>query len=194
MSQTDHEKMKAKLREAAVKLVAEGGFSKASTRAIGDECGINDAYIYRYYLSKEDLFAKAFEYDNERLFKVVGDNAAVLYDKNRSRIDRCRILWDIVWDFLISNPVHCKFYVQFYHSPLYPEFGKQALEERITNFMKKCEEIFPDFKGNQTAFNYLPESLLDGVLHAVNGDTDPEAARDGYFRMVWSSLGSCVKK
>jgi AcrR family transcriptional regulator len=43
---------------AATRLFAEQGFDATSTRAIAEQAGVNEALIFRYFSSKEELYAE----------------------------------------------------------------------------------------------------------------------------------------
>ena len=58
LSPKEHEQKTAALMDGAVRSVALYGLENASTKTISACCGINEAYIYRYFESKEDLLAK----------------------------------------------------------------------------------------------------------------------------------------
>lgn len=61
LSPKEHEQKTAALMDGAVRSVALYGLENASTKTISACCGLNEAYIYRYFESKEDLQAKTFE-------------------------------------------------------------------------------------------------------------------------------------
>ncbi len=63
-----NETRRRELISAAIKVIAENGLENTATNMICAESGINVAYIYRFFESKEDLIAKSFEYvDDEFL-------------------------------------------------------------------------------------------------------------------------------
>ncbi len=48
--------------EAAARVFAEFGFAGARTRGIAQECGINEAILFRHFRSKERLFQEVLEH------------------------------------------------------------------------------------------------------------------------------------
>ena len=56
-----NETRRRELISAAIKVIAENGLENTATNMICAESGINVAYIYRFFESKEDLIAKSFE-------------------------------------------------------------------------------------------------------------------------------------
>lgn len=57
------------IREVALDLFAERGFSAVTTKDIADATGFNPALIYYYFGSKEELFRKAVTLAVERAFQ-----------------------------------------------------------------------------------------------------------------------------
>ena len=53
------ERTRAKLIEAAVEVVAEMGYARASTRAIADAAGVAEGALYRHFPDKASLFFAA---------------------------------------------------------------------------------------------------------------------------------------
>lgn len=56
-----------KLIDGTIHVIARDGLDKATTKSIGEETSINQAYIYRHFEDKEDMFAKTFESLDEEL-------------------------------------------------------------------------------------------------------------------------------
>lgn len=49
------------LIDGTIHVIARDGLDKATTKQIGLETSINEAYIYRCFAGKEDMFAKTFD-------------------------------------------------------------------------------------------------------------------------------------
>ena len=61
-----------------ISVIANEGLDKTTTKAITQGTGINEAYIYRNFKSKEDLLSKTFdELDEELVNKSLIFNTAV---------------------------------------------------------------------------------------------------------------------
>lgn len=98
--------------ESAVRLIAAGGFEKATTRAIVqdrarlDTVRLNEAHIYRMFGSKEGLFAAAFEEIDAELISLIRRNAGD---------GECGAFL-AAWRYLCENEEKCRFYAQYYYS------------------------------------------------------------------------------
>ncbi len=53
------EERRQQIIEQAAKVFARRGFEGTRTRDIAEECGVNEALLYRHFPSKEDLYRKA---------------------------------------------------------------------------------------------------------------------------------------
>ena len=66
------EELRRSLIDGTIHVIAREGLDKASTKQIGLATNINEAYIYRCFKDKEDMFAKAFDsLDNELANKIL---------------------------------------------------------------------------------------------------------------------------
>ena len=66
-----NETRRRELISAAIKVIAENGLENTATNMICAESGINVAYIYRFFESKEDLISKSFEYVDDEFLGVI---------------------------------------------------------------------------------------------------------------------------
>lgn len=55
-----HENIRQAFIQSAIRVVARAGLDKTTTKAIAADAGLNEAYIYRCFESKEDLLRAAF--------------------------------------------------------------------------------------------------------------------------------------
>ena len=69
VSKEEKDKTRRQLIEAAVDVITEKGYSKATMRAIAREAGVGDATIYNYFPSKEKLLYGYFEDGHRNLIK-----------------------------------------------------------------------------------------------------------------------------
>ena len=68
-----------KLIDGTIHVIARDGLDKATTKSIGEETSINQAYIYRHFEDKQDMFAKTFESLDEELVNKVMQHIPVMY-------------------------------------------------------------------------------------------------------------------
>ena len=50
------------LMNSAIHVVSEQGIHKATTKALAQNSGVNEAYIYRLFSGKEDLLKQTFDH------------------------------------------------------------------------------------------------------------------------------------
>ena len=62
----DHEERRSSLREGALPLFAERGYSALSVRVLAKELGVSTGVLYYYFESKEALFKEMFMWLGER--------------------------------------------------------------------------------------------------------------------------------
>ena len=66
------EEISRSLIDGTIRVIAREGLDKASTKQIGRATSMNEAYIYRYFADKDDLFSKAFDVLDEELLAKKG--------------------------------------------------------------------------------------------------------------------------
>ncbi len=66
--------LQRELIAGTVETVAALGLENTTTNAICTACGVNVAYIYRFFADKEDLIAKAFAYVDEQFLRMILEN------------------------------------------------------------------------------------------------------------------------
>jgi AcrR family transcriptional regulator len=72
---TAEERREAVLK-AAVPVFAEHGYHAASTMEIAKKAGISQAYVFRLFPTKAELFTAAYEAGSDRMFEVFREAAA----------------------------------------------------------------------------------------------------------------------
>lgn len=103
LSPDTHEKQKQSLMEAAVKAAAQGGLAGVTARKIGELSGTNEVYIYRYFKNKDDLVARTFEYADEHFLEYILDNFCIMDRTDLDFRERCRKLFDCVWNYIMER-------------------------------------------------------------------------------------------
>ena len=114
-----HLNVRDRLIENAVRIIAENGFDKTTTKAIVSGTDINEAYIYKYFDDKENLFVSVFENLDKELFNTLMQSISVMYMSELDIKLRCRIFFDAIWKLMLDNKENCLAFVRYYYSPYF---------------------------------------------------------------------------
>ena len=110
--------MKQIFIDSAVHVVARDGLVKATTKAIAAGTGLNEAYIYHCFKSKEELLSAAFHQEDVNLIRQIRKALPVMHFKNLTWKERCFLLWRSCWNFILEKPDDLLFYLRYYYSAL----------------------------------------------------------------------------
>jgi len=157
----DHNKLRNQLMEGAIKAVSAYGLEGLTTRSIEQQCKLKDSYIYRYFEDKEDLLKKAFLREDRAFVNTIEANFAIMYDNSIDFKERCYSLWKPCWQYLVSRPDVCKFYVRYYYSTY---FVQQAISEH-TDICKMLVAKFADAFPKNVNVNVVTHHLLEIMLN-----------------------------
>ncbi len=183
-----------------IRLIGEGGFEKATTKAIAtagvsnSDIRINEVYIYRIFGSKEILYESAFLLLDQELLvafkrgvKLVGgfeeDTKARLYE-----------FFLRSWNFILGNEIRCRCYLRYYYSVY---FKGRSLEEHRAHFEGMISEMQPIFKDEADVAAILHgvfTAFFDFGIRVYNGDLeDNEINRPHIFNVLYCMMSSYLK-
>ncbi|MBO6764806.1 TetR/AcrR family transcriptional regulator [Maricaulis sp.] len=103
-----------KLMRSALELVAEDGFSAATTAAIAKRAGVAEGTLYRHFDSKDALFVAVYSGIKEAVYRSVMAET----DDSGSFRDRFRQLWRGVWNAYRADPAAFTYGQRFSEYPL----------------------------------------------------------------------------
>ncbi len=185
----NQEEVRCKLLNGTIQVIAREGLDRASTKQIGKEASVNEAYIYRCFADKEDMFQKAFVQIVNELVELVLKNSGIMYDRTLIFPIRCRQYFDVVWNFFVDNREKCLTYVRYYYSPY---FAKYAAEDYKKRFMPVVAFLQPAFKEEADVWmilNHIFNVILDFAVK-VHYDQMPrdESYTEHVFRVIYVSV------
>ena len=166
----DHSKIRAQLMEGAIKAVAEYGLEGLTTRSIEKQCKLKDSYIYRYFEDKEDLLKKAFIKEDKTLIGVIEHYFPIMQDDTLDFRERCFSLWKPCWQYLVSRPDVCRFYVRYYFSTY---FKRQAFNEHLNiceNLVDKVRDSFAKEVNVEMLLHHILETMLTYSMKVALGE------------------------
>lgn len=185
------------LMDGAIRAVALYGLENASTKAISACSGINEAYIYRYFESKEDLLAKTFEREDKLFLDMILDNFPVLSYESLDYEVRCRMLFRRCWDYIVGRPAELKFYMRYYHSLMFHTYSFVNHTSQFSVLVDKMRTAFPaEEKGIELILRHILDTLLSlAMMYISDSDgIDSDEAADMNFRLVFSVVKEFINK
>lgn len=184
-----HDETRSRLIEGAVQVIAKYGLDKASTKQIGIATSTNEAYIYRCFEDKDDMFVNTFDYLDEELFYTTMKHIDVMYMKSLEYETRCRSYFSAVWEFLLGSRDKCLTYVRYYYSPYFNRFSAETHKKRFSPLVAKFRDAFKDEADVWMILNHILNIMLD---FAVKVHSEQMPSEDNYtehvFRVIYRSV------
>jgi AcrR family transcriptional regulator len=148
---------RAKLMQAAARIVAGEGMSAATTAAIAAEAGVAEGTLYRHFESKDDLLIAAYRQMKQEVFI----DAANGLDTSIAPPERLKRTWKAIYLAYRANKDAFAFGQRFAESALAEREGGEAGRAvgRVVNDLRKAGIASGDFKN-------LPPDLLGSLFMA----------------------------
>ncbi len=185
------DEIRQKLIAGTIRVIANEGLDKATTKQIGTETAVNEAYIYRCFAGKEDMFSKVFDFLDEELFNKTMEYVSVMYAEDIAFKQRCRLFFSGVWTFMLSNSEKCLAYVHYYYSPYFKKYSSTIHEVRFKPLVKKISIAFIEEADVWMILNHILDVLLSFSTKVHNGLM---SANDDYGEHVFRVLYESVKQ
>lgn len=183
------DEIRCKLIEGAVQVIAQYGLDKASTKQIGLVTSTNEAYIYRCFADKDDMFVNAFDYLDKELLHVTMKHINVMYMKSLEYEKRCRSYFSAVWEFLLGNRDKCLTYVRYYYSPYFNRFSSETHKKRFYPLVAKFKDAFKDEANVWMILNHILNIMLDFAVKVHSGEMPGEDSyAEHVFRVIYRSV------
>ena len=177
------------LIDGTIYVIAKEGLDKASTKQIGLATSINEAYIYRCFAGKEDMFAKVFDALDEELLAKIMQHVEVMYLSDMEFELRCRSYFFAVWEFLLGNRDKCLTYVQYFYSPYFVKYSVDCHKKRFSPLVKIFRSAFKDEADVWMILNHILNVMFDFAVKVHNGQMP---GNDDYaehvFRVTYVSV------
>ena len=148
---------RAKLLQAAARIVARDGMEAATTAAIASETGVAEGTLYRHFESKDDLLIAAYRQMKQEVFLDAGDGL----DTGVAPQERLKRTWKAIYLAYRANKDAFAFGQRFSESALAEREGGEAgrAVARMVSDLRKAGIASGDFKN-------LPPDLLWSLFMA----------------------------
>lgn len=187
--------LRQSLIDGTIHVIAEEGMDKATTKQVGLRTNINEAYIYRCFKGKEDMFVKTFDMLDCELVNAIMQNMDVMSMAGIDFEMRCKVFFYKVWGFLLGNREKCLAYVRYYYSPYFIKYSVEEHTKRFTPVVEKFSNSFVEEANVWMILNHILNIMLDFAVKVHNGQM-PE--QDDYtehvFRVVYRSVDQYFRK
>lgn len=188
------DELRQRLIDGTIHVIATNGLDKASTKQIGITTSINEAYIYRCFADKEDLFAKTFDFLDEDLFATTMKYIDVMYMTSLEYELRCRFYFSAVWECLLEDRDQYLAYVQYFYSPYFMKYSSENHKKRFKPLVEKFKDAFKEEANVWMILNHILNVMLDFAVK-VHNDQMPKS--DNYaehvFRVIYASVKQYFK-
>jgi len=189
------DEIRQKLIDGTIRVIARDGLEKATTKLIGNETSVNEAYIYRCFKDKEDMFAKAFDCLDEELVTRTMQFIEVMHMEQIDMETRCRVYFNAIWNFLLGNRDKCLAYIRYYYSPNFSKYSAEKHKNRYIPLVDMIKIAFKDEADVWMILNHILNVMLD---FAVKVHNDQMSKEDNYaehvFRVLYASVKQYFKK
>ena len=185
------DEIRQKLIAGTIRVIANEGLDKATTKQIGMQTAVNEAYIYRCFADKEDLFSKVFDFLDDELFDKTMECVSIMYQENIEFKQRCRFFFFGVWCFLLQNSEKCLAYVHYYYSPYFKKYSSITHEVRFQPLVREFSIAFIEEADVWMILNHILDVMLSFSTKVHNGLM---SEKDDYGEHVFRVLYESVKQ
>ena len=189
------EEMRQMLLESTIETIGGVGFSGATTKAIASSRGINEAYIYRCFKSKEDMFAKDFESLDLELIDTLKRYRGVLYQTDLTHEEKHKAYFTKIWEFLIGNREKCLTYIRYYYSPYFRKYSAEEHDRLFAPVVANFSVLFKEEANVRLILNHMLNVALDFAIKVFHGEMPNEPDfTDHVFLVIYRSIEPYFKE
>lgn len=188
------DELRQRLIDGTIHVIAKDGLDKATTKQIGLNTNVNEAYIYRCFKDKEDMFAKTFaSLDNELVSKAL-QHLPVMYMQGLKFEMRSWVYFTSVWRFLLGNSEKCIAFIRYYYSPYFSKYSATEHKQRYLPLVEKFKSAFKDESNVWMILNHILVTMLDFATKVFdNAIPDNDDTTEHVFRLIYLSVKQYFK-
>lgn len=171
-----HENIRQAFIQSAIRVVARVGLDKTTTKAIAADAGLNEAYIYRCFESKEDLLRAAFHMADVNFASIIRQNLFHMKNSDLPWKERAFRLWSACWRFVLESRDVCAFYLRYYYSA---NCRKYAYEEHLQYFQELIAMTASAFRPEANAYmvvHQMFDTMLSFAVRVLGGEIPDDDA------------------
>ena len=183
------DEMKLTLYQSTVDVIAAEGLEKATTRAIATNAGLNEAYIYRLYKDKDDLFKNTFDTLDTEFFETCYGAIDINLSAPTDTKERFYKLFCICWSFILGNKNKCLAFVRYYYSPYFAKYSLEDHKKRYHPIVDKFATVLREEANVWMLLKHIFNVMFDFAIKVYNGEVpDNEDTQMHVFILIYSSI------
>ena len=185
------EEVRNRLIAGTIQVIANEGLDKATTKQIGLQTNINEAYIYRCFKDKDDLFAGCFDMLDRELFAAVMQNISIIYMNNIEIALRWKTFFTRIWEFMLGNRDKCLAFIRFYYSPYFVKYYATRHKKLFEPVVENMRQAFKAEADVWMIINHIFNVIIDFSVKVHNGLMPDE---DDYAEHIFRVICAAVKQ
>lgn len=183
------ESIRAALIDGTIHVIATEGLDKATTKRIGTRTGLNEAYIYRCFKGKEDMYVQTFQQLDYEFLSEVMKRVKVMEMEQFSMKQRCRMFFDPMWRFILGDKEKAICYIQYFHSHYFVRYSLQGRRERFAPLINHCTPAFKPDVDVWLMLNHVLDILFASANRVYTGElADNERTANYVFDLIYSGV------
>ncbi len=156
--------------QSAIHVVARDGLVKATTKAIAAAAGLNEAYIYKCFRGKDELLAAALWKLDAGLSQHLSETFPIMRNATLSWKERCFILWESSWVFILQKDDEVLFYLRYYYSSDFRAHAREKHLEYYRALTSRIGYVFRPGTDIDLITHQMFETMLSFAAHVMAGD------------------------
>lgn len=183
-----------------ISVVAEGGFAKATTKAITYSgvtppgVKMNEIYIYRLFGSKEHVYEVAFETLDRDFIDALCADIKQIGSFDEDTKSKLYELFLKVWEFVLRNEDRCRYYIRYYYSAYFRGSSLDGHNAHFRDIIEEFDHLFKAEADVKSIMHSVFTTMLDFAVRVYNGDLeDNEENRPHVFNVLYCTMCSYFK-
>ena len=190
----EQQNIKQAFIDSAVRVVARDGMEKATTKAIAAEAKLNEAYIYKCFPSKDELLSEAFQMEDVNFANLLQKTLPIMHMPGLSWKERAYILWKKSWEFILSKPADCIFYIRYYYSASCRAHAYDVHLACYKPLIERAGKAFRPGTNMDMLIHQIFSTMLFFASRVLNGELEnSEATTQWAFEQIYSFVVPHVK-
>lgn len=186
--------MRIALIKSTIYTISNVGIDRATTKLLATKAGVNEAYIYRIFGGKEELFLETFTYIDKQFAAHLIKCFRVIENCPNNAKENFRKIFSQIWDFALNDQDKCSFFIRYYYSRYYTKDNGISREKIYHKVMLLVTEIFKEGTNVWWLFNYMLDVIFSSAVKVLRNEIpNDEQTKNHIFLLLYTALESHLK-